>query len=156
MISTEERSMKVANEVAKWLRSLPDMAKVKACVVEIDGQVFEGAYYEATMRYTSNMKIVLDGKVKAGDPYTRRSVYLVGDLPNVYRKRRKTCFVIPGEDHEWYISSYSDKRAISDDRTSEFHPFGLSFQLAPWEHLSKIDDFARHAYTRVPVTVGLH
>jgi hypothetical protein len=58
------------------------------------------------------------------------------------------CFPYNGE--EWYVSSYSKP----NQPVNEYHPFGCSFQVSPWECKERIDHYEPRPYKRVDMEVA--
>ena len=125
--------------VVEWLSSLAGIRNVRPVSVTIGKQKYEGAYYEPERHYP-------------GGVHRGRNIYLLGRVPKGYQKNSRECYVIEGEEHEWYVSIYADARCLHEP-FKQFHPFGLSFQIAPWDVPGKIDDYERYPYRRVPATL---
>ena len=67
----------------------------------------------------------------------------MGDLPASFKRSRSTAYRFADGRRRWFIGSWSDERAIEDERTSAYHPFGLAFQLFPDRHSITWDDDGR-------------
>lgn len=142
----DQQRQQDAMRVAQWLRSLPDTFGVLAVIVTIGSKRFAGARYTQTLFYMAGMLCVTRGDKQAGDTYTRDGIYLLGNRPERMRNRRHFC--MPYDGREWYVSCH----AVTDE-VNEFHPFGRSFQIAPWDAPGKVDDGERFTYPRIPMTV---
>jgi hypothetical protein len=148
--------MKTAAELKTWLE-FHNCLNIRNVQVAIHGQDWKGCEYDQIHKYTSDMDAVTRGYKRAGDEYGSRHIYCLGELPLVYKpKRRKwplnrICF--PRDDGlDWYIAAYMPLDRITPE-FSEFHPFGVNFMLCPWNiPNSKIDDGDK-PYTRYPMTV---
>jgi len=138
--------MNKANEMADWLRSLPNIKDVRPVKVDLGGVVFYGARFTSIHEYTAGMQIVQSGKASAGDKYESDRIELVGHRPETFQRRRKFCFQFGIG--EWFISHHFNQNVVN-----EYHPFGASFGLRPWDAPGKIDDYDRHPYLRVPMSV---
>lgn len=147
--------MSVANQVAEWLDSLPNVTGVRPCVVTLGKEKFEGASYVSRLQYSASMDVVRRGERKEGEACYRRNIYLVGSLPRDKKRGLKVCFPYEGQD--WYVTCYyqgSDNPA-EEERVKEYHPFGHTFVLGPWDvpDGSAIDDGERKPYRRVSMTI---
>jgi hypothetical protein len=138
----------IANKVATWLRSLPNITDVKPCRVKIGRKEWEGAEYVHVHQWQAWHRAVQLGEHQAGEEYTERIVYLVGDLPPAYKRANRVCF--PYGDYDWYVTGY-----YKEPRPTQYHPFGKSFMLCPWyienQPDNRIDDY--EPYRRVPMTM---
>lgn len=136
--------MTTANQVADWLRTLPNARDVRPVSVTIGKQTWPGARYTSVNHYSASMQAVLDGRKKVNEEYTQVAIFLAGPLPK--RRKKGTCFPFDGQ--EWYIACYYE-----GTDANEFHPFGATFILMPWTHEEKIDKHERFTYDRIPMTV---
>lgn len=122
---------KSAMAVVTWLQSLTNVKDVKPVKVLLDNLAYEGAMYTDTNR----------------DDDTR--IILVGTQPEKMHKRSKFCFAWTDSPYEWYIGSYWS------GTKNEHHPFGANFMLNPWKvpDGTRIDEYERKQYLRIPMTV---
>lgn len=156
MFENPINKMKPIPELKPWLES-NNCVNVRDVTVEIAGQRWCGCEYGKRFKYTPDMDAVTRGLKKAGEEYSHQSIYCVGELPLVYKPKRKkwpldrVCF--PRNDGlDWYIAAYMTRDRITP-AFEEFHPFGVNFMLCPWDIPgSKIDD-GEKTYTRYPLTV---
>ena len=139
--------MKVARQVAKWRRSIHRTQSVRPCIVTIGTDTYEGASYECVGEYIPNMDAIVRGERKPGDIFIQRSIYLVGDVPTVVKKRRRTCFTFEGQD--WYLAAHTGPVLTPANST----PFGPFIIIDPWIAPGKIDE--EQPVRRVPMTVKL-
>ena len=135
--------MKIARQVAKWLKSIHRTQSVRPCEVTIGSDTYEGASYECVGEYIRNMDAIVHGERNVGDIFIQRSIYLVGNVPKVVKERRRTCFTFEGQD--WFLAAHSDPGTKA--------PFGPFIIVSPWPCPGKIDD--ERPYRRVPMTVKL-
>ena len=140
--------MKTAHQVAKWVKAIHRTQSVRPCEVTIGDDTYEGAMYECVGEYIANMDAIVRGERNVGDVYIQRTIYLVGQVPQVVRERRRTCFTFEGQD--WFLASHGHP-GVEPGTTG---PFGKFFLLYPWPCGSKIDD-GQQPYQRVPMTVKL-
>jgi len=142
--------MSVSANVVAYLASLGHLSNIKPVSVTISGVTYEGAEYDRTNTYTAEMDGVRRGQFKAGDTYTDHAIYLVGALPAYRLRSNKTCFTFEGDARDWYIASYMKAENLSP-QNAEFHPFGVTFMLMPWDLPSgeKIDHYEEKPYVRV-------
>lgn len=120
------------NKVAEWLRSLPGTSDVEPVTITIGTQTWEGA------RYTQ---------------YGRDHFYLVGDLPKSFLKGPKTCYRLPDDAHDWYVATYMAKFDALEEHFKEFHPFGNSWMMMPWDCGGFIDEHEK-TYRRMDATIA--
>lgn len=135
------------SQVSDYLVSLPHVKNVSACRVTIGKQAWEGARYTQVHKYTSDMQGVQDGRFKAGDEYERVAIYLIGKRPDLKRH----CF--PFDGHDWYIACHTDPSKPIAPEHQQYHPFGHSFVLMPWDLPNSIDQYEPKPYHRIPMTV---
>ena len=135
--------------LAKWLTDC-HCENVKPCRVTIGKEFWEGCEYQQRGTYAADMDCVRNGQHKAGETYlSNRRIYLIGQLPKVYERRRNNCFQF--DNGEWYLSGYIV--AIKPE-FALYHPFGPNFSLAHWDITDKkLDDGERFPYYRFQMTV---
>ncbi len=128
----------LSKRVAQWLEGISDVSEVRPVTLTIGRQVYHGARY-----------IQRDSE----------GFYLVGTLPASYLRRKHTVYRFADDPRDWYIGCYWDGRPgqfpLTKAQLKKYHPFGVSFNLFPWDSpLGPIDFGARFAYRRVPVTAA--
>lgn len=111
---------------AEWLTSLGHNSK--PILVTIGNQTWPGASYE------------LNGEV---------AYYLTGPLPKGWKNG--VCFRFEGDKRDWFVACYSTLHAVQ--LHPEYHPYGISFVLKPWDAPGKIDEFEVRPYVRVQADV---
>lgn len=134
--------------VANHLKSLPDITKVRPCLVTIGKTIYVGAKYTSIGRYQAEMQAVTDWRKQVGDQYESDRLYLLMDkLPPSYSRRPKPVYVIEGK--ECYVGGYFDQNEKNDQ-----HPFGKVFFLHAWDVSGeKIDQHESKPRKRMQVTV---
>lgn len=145
--------MTTPKQIAEWLAGLPHIHDVKPCTVTIRGGIYSAARYKQTTPNDPSTPAYKRGELAA----TREFIYCVGMLPVVVRNRN-VVFMIDGEPAEWYVACYAGEvkqRKQTVQPVNEYHPFGNSFMLAPWDvpDGKRIDHYARAPYVRVATTV---
>jgi len=141
----------MATNLIKWLESC-GCHDVRPCRVTIGSETWEGAYYKRTLQY-GNCDAVRWGLKKPEDTYTRESIYCVGNLPKGYKPKRSNKVCYPSVGFDWYIACYLNA-PVDDERMAQYHPFGLSFILMPWDiDTVKIDSYEPKPYKRIPLQV---
>ncbi len=141
-----------AKELCAWLNGLgKHIRDARPVKVSINGTDYYGARYTAVNQYTEGMRIVQEGKVKAGDEYTDDRFYLLGKRPLKIKNRASFCF--PYDGAEWYIGG--GYYGGGDEQHKQYHPFGIYFSVHKWDvpDGTKIDTYERHEYVRSPMTV---
>jgi hypothetical protein len=134
----------------EWFESHHGITHAESVRVTIGRTTYDGVLYKQTMETPRNTHAYVDGERE----YQREAIYLLGDLPAAYRRRKSTCFTITGDEREWYIGSWNTREVANDPEYAKFHYEGnAGFQLMPWTADSKIDDHARTPYQRVAITV---
>lgn len=74
----------------------------------------------------------------------RPMIFAVGALPKSYVRRRATAYRFGESTCDWYVACYAPSNLSSrrrfrpqlssnDSPSREFHPFGATFQIAPWD-----------------------
>lgn len=145
--------MPTPQDIANYLLS-PKCSKVIAAepvIVTIKGKTYPAARYTERLEYPSGCRMITDGNAKPGDTYDREAIYVVGHRP---ANSDRSCFTIPGETHEWYISGYhgGGEGYVAGNRTPA-PALGAFFLLMPWDVDGKIDQYEQHPYKRVNATV---
>ncbi len=129
-------------DLAIWLSNIPRTKVISAGTITI-----RRASYPAVL-YTQD-RDPLPG-ARNQNPYTMTAIYVLGDLPPAYNRRKSTAFRLPNDDKDWYIASYSTQEAL--EKHPEYYPFGSHFLLCPWEaEFPKIDTYEKHTYQRVDI-----
>ena len=101
------------------------------------------------------IRVKIKGRVYDGMKYTdprfnnAERIYLLGDLPPCYLRRRKTAFTFPRDPRDWYICAFMppERFGTLEDQFKPFHPFGPHFLLTAL----RIDHYEENKYTRVPI-----
>lgn len=143
-------NVETARKVAEWLASLSGAngiaySDIVPVEVTIANKVYCGCRY--TVTYSDKRKDV--------------RYYIIGDLPELYKKRQNnTCFRFEKDGSDWYIAGFFNKQWMSkngypvDPEKEKYHPFGEWWGLHEWSHQgSAIDDGERFRYKRHPITV---
>lgn len=147
----------LARRVASFLAALPQVRESLPYSVTIGRQTFHGARYRESFAYLHDGRDSTGRTFKAGDRYMRESIFLVGALPAAYQRRAKTCFRLIGDSRDWYITCYATEETARDSRYAEYHPFGQTFIISPWDvpDGTAIDHYEPKPYTRVGATWSL-
>ena len=144
--------MTTPHEIADYLASLPRVHSVIPESVEISGKVYPACRYQQTMTTPEHSAAWNRGERN----YVQEMIYVVGMLPAV-KRNGNVAFTMPGDSRDWYVAGYYGAVKARKQATmppAEFHPFGNSFLLAPWDVVdSKIDTYERHPYKRVAIDV---
>lgn len=136
--------------LTEWLERDCGAWGVRVCKVTIGNQSWDAAFYRQTFKYQEGMMAVSQGLKKVGEEYTIERFYCLGKLPSCYRPEG-ICF--PFENYDWYVAAYADEKCLQAP-FNRFHPFGISFILAPWDIPNEtIDKHANKPYRRIPMTV---
>ena len=77
----------------------------------------------------------------------REMLYALGALPKCYIRRSKTVFNFEGDARDWYVCCHTSE-TCTQEPYKKFHPFGHSFQLAPWESEGGAGPIDAHNYWR--------
>jgi len=104
----------------------------------------------------SDIEVTIRNEKYIGARYTSKHhgdyefLYLLGTLPKCYIRQRKTVFRFDYDSRDWYVACYWQQ-----DQLSRFHPFGKTFMISPWSvpDRTRIDQYERYTYTRVPATI---
>jgi hypothetical protein len=141
-----------AAAVARWLSQYRHLRDVALLSVTIRGKVYFGAAFTNVQPYTERDPAVLDGRRKAGDEGLSRRIYLVGELPASY-VRRKAYYRWEGK--EWFVGCYyqANVHDYTQAQFREYHPFGQSFDLHLWDLPEAIDWGESTVRDRVDMTV---
>lgn len=133
--------MTTPHDIANYLHSDKCQTVVLAQpgILTIGEKKYPAAYYEEVLHYTNDMMAVSWGKKKAGDPYTRRGIYAIGQRPS---NKSKSIFII--DDKVWYVACYYDEVQVTD-----YQPFGRNFIISPWDLPETIDKYQRRHYKRI-------
>jgi len=144
-----------AIDVANWLKGLPHIHGVEPCTVIIGDVKYPAARYRSTTKLDPSTRAYQEGKRTA----TSTMIYCVGMLPKAYCQSTHKAFT--GIDqYEWYVACYSgvlSKHNQAKQLASEYHPWGNSFQLSPWDvpDGQAIDHYERVPYKRLAVQVNM-
>lgn len=147
--------MTIFEELGLHFAKHAHVSSVKTGTVTIGRETYPAARYVEYLETPTGTPAYARGE----RAYTREMIYCVGNLPSA-KVRGNVAFTIAGDTRDWYVAGYygnvtARKQEIKGP--NEFHPFGNSFMLAPWDIAdSKIDTYARTPYKRVPATLGAH
>lgn len=119
-----------ARAVAFWLNSLRD-THARPIVVKIGRTTFPGATYIQKRQVPEGSRAYAEGK----RTYEQYGLYLLGDLPYAYRRKRATAFVDSFTGRRFFVGSWFDR-----DEPNEYHPYGRMFQLFPDDAGVCVDD----------------
>jgi hypothetical protein len=120
-----------ANDVANYLRTLPNCSGVLPVAVTIKGTRYEGAAY-----------------IDEAHNKEETRFYLLGELPACYRRSRHTTFRFDGDSRDWYIAGYMPRENLKPEN-ARYNPCGINFLLMAWNHSSAIDAHEPTPYARV-------
>lgn len=136
------------SKLVEWLKSLPRISNVEAARLVVEGVTYDGAVYDRTDEYTASMAAVVSGDKKAGDTYTERFYYFLGNLPKSKQKKpRSVCYTFNGD--TYYIAGYTDPQS---ELKPEYNPFGRNFLMKMWPAaFGEIDRGERYVYKRIPI-----
>lgn len=107
--------------VANWLRSFSHITAAVPVVVQIGMRKYEGARITEDREGTSVDKL-----------------FLLGELPPLYRRSRHLSFRTAESDQEWCVTAWFRRIAASNAEYDEVFPFGshivvrLSSELETW------------------------
>lgn len=151
--------MATSHDIATYLRSLPHVHDVVPCIVTIGRVTYQGARYMQILTTSPGSDAYRRGERE----YTQDLIYLAGMLPGRYLRGRylrssPLALTMQGDSREWYVAGYygevvKRRRVIAE--SSEYHPFGNSILLAPWEVPDgmAIDHYESSPYRRVAASV---
>jgi hypothetical protein len=137
-------------KLAQWLANLPNVSEVKPCVVTIAGASYSAAHYRQNISISPGCPAYERGERW----HEREAFYIVGMLPKAYCRSTKVAFTMPGDARDWYIGCYAGLLYQHHQRaqeTNEYHPFGNSFILFPWDANEAIDHYEMKPYRRVAI-----
>lgn len=123
--------------------SWPNVTKITPIRLILKNQTWEG------VRYLDWINV---GKNNPGIPRKDYSYYILGELPKIYRKSNKICFVMPDSNFEYYIAGYYQE---SDKAFEAYHPCGKNWLLMPWTSNEPIDLYSQKEYTRFNLGIDL-
>lgn len=112
-------AQELAEKVADYLEGLPDTYAAPV-VVKIGRSVYPGASYVKVLRNAEGTLAYSSGERW----YSSGGMYLLGELPYSYRRRKATHYRIPGAPFIWYVAGWYDK-----SEPNPYHPFGRMFIL---------------------------
>lgn len=142
MMGTPEQWAR-AYAVTSYLRSL-DRTFATPVLVKIGRTVYPGASYAQVRKTTAPSEAHASGD----GYYCQTALYLLGDLPYAYRRRKATVFKVGRTRFVWYVAGWYDQTTPND-----YHPFGRMFQLMLDRHeLCRDDD--GNPYTAVPMLIS--
>lgn len=143
-----------AREVAQWLINIGGnpasrfrYIDVQAVEVTIGKQTFYGARYLCAEYGTDGVEITNSTRY-----------YLLGDMPQCYKRSQRVCFTMANNPHELYVSGFYNEEYLKKNKyvlnpnAQEFHPFGDCFMMAEWTAPTAIDVGERWTYKRIAMT----
>lgn len=140
-----------SRQIVDWLLSLPNVTSASPMQVRIGRQSYPAALYTSTMTVSPGCRAYEAGQRS----YQQTMIYCAGPLPSA-KRRGNVAFTIDGDARDWYVACYATQEAAENPQYAEFHPFGQSFQLAPWDIAdSRIDQYARVPYRRVAIRADM-
>ena len=142
----------IYDQLVQHLGKHEHVTKLTTCQVAIGRTTYPAALYTECCEVQPGCRAYTEGK----RAYTREMIYCVGNLPSA-KLRGNVAFNLPTDATDWYVAAYYGNvvnRRQETAEPNEFHPFGNSFILAPWDIAdSKIDQYERHPYRRVPMVI---
>lgn len=145
--------MTISDRLAVHFSQFKQIATLATGQVTIGRVTYPAARYTENMLHTPGTRAYDEGKRE----YTREFIYCVGMLPSA-KVRGNVAFKIVGDDRDWYVAAYYGTltgRKQEAKEPNEFHPFGNSFMLAPWNIAdSKIDLHERVPHPRMAAALG--
>jgi hypothetical protein len=108
--------IQVAMDVAKWLLSFNHIITAVPVAVRIGLRKYAGARITEDQG-TSVVKL-----------------YLLGELPSLYRRSHPTSFWTADSEQEWCLTAWF-RRIAANDEYDEIHPFGNHILLTLWSEL---------------------
>jgi hypothetical protein len=127
--------MQNMEKLVAYLSALPNCSGVKPVKVSLGRATYEGAQY-----VDSNFG-------------TTPRLYLIGDLPKSYLRRRKTCYTFEGDSRDWYIAGYMTADRMTE-KFAPYHPCGANVLLCAWDSpQGSIDSHEEKRYTRVAASL---
>lgn len=133
------------SKLSEWLMSCPGMLSVQ------DGNLLIFPNIDLlAVRYRQELTPPKGAPNQS--KYIRECIYSACEAPKRFL-RGKLALPMRNDRREWYVSSYMLKENMEKlDAASRkrYHPFGLSFQISPWDLPEKIDAMEPNPYKRVP------
>ena len=108
-----------ASRLVDWLEERPRTFAAPV-VVKIGRRLYAGATYATTRAVDAGCRAHDEGERW----HTTRGMYLLGELPYAYRRRRTTSFVLRTGSKPWYVAGW-----WQGEGTNEYHRFGRMFLL---------------------------
>jgi hypothetical protein len=157
------------DQIANWLASV-NCYDLQPCFVTIQGEKYPAC------RYKQDRPKLLGTDLPAD---TVECIKVVGMLPKCKQRSGNVCFRLEGDERDWYVCCYSGEMVPMRQALHRHHrqvlvplggpenavvksgPWHNDFQLAPWDSSkfkpgyenSKIDDYERFPYKRIPITI---
>lgn len=137
--------MTTPQEIAAWLRRLPQIEDVYPIWVTIDGQRLPAAFYRQCGQYEAGMQAVQRGERRVGEAYWVQRCYVVGQRPELLQRTKRAvggcvecAYVLQrtraSDDGDWYVCAYLDQLPAGDRAEAVYQPFGPNFLLGRWDH----------------------
>ncbi len=82
------------------------------------------------------------------DSYLRECIIAIGERPKGKFALTMNFSGLVGCDYEWFVSSYMTQDRLTEEN-KQFHPFGITFQISPWNVQGKVDDGEKKPYKRI-------
>lgn len=154
-----------ARKAAEWIAGLGNTRNVVPVIFSIrrtkkENDVFPGCRYTWVGQYGATMSAVTQGRALLGAEYTRSLFYLVGRLPDYYRRdihvggyfETRFIYRIPGDPTgDWFVSGYYNGQ--NPERFAAYHPFGPNIALARSERSDGLFSPAdKRMYPEVTIT----
>lgn len=147
MCKATREQLNIAHRAVNWLQDQRGIYRVYPCLLSLGKSQWPAARYLLRGTYTKEMDAVRHGLRRDGEAYYEECVYAVGDAP---KRVNNTCYTLPGDRYEWYLSGYIRK---IEPQFANFHPLGVNFCVRPWSFPIAIDAHEPKRYNRVPMVI---
>ena len=151
-------------KLADWLNGFDHITAVTPMTVTIGSATYEACSYVARFETLEGSSAYDNGERH----YNRSLIYCLGKLPSCYLRSSRHAFLINDDPADWFISSYfpaiqprrqaagsrqASGRRQADVQPTDFHPFGATFMLSPWDSPCAIDEYESRPYRRLRISV---
>jgi hypothetical protein len=118
--------------LAQWLDQQGNISDSLNVTLTIRGIEYKGAVYTVT-----------------GDGPDDPCIYILGEMP---KQVEKIAFRFDGDTRDWYVASHFQENQVKPGH-SQYHPFGKSWILHPWNSDEPIDHYENKPLPRVKVEI---
>ena len=171
--------LRISDDLCDWLRDCPNIVKAEPIRICFGSPLHAqheayGALYRTAEAAESQIRVLKEGPMKAGETIHDYRMYLLGslyqkpprmdkwvgtyDLPDSHRRRIDPCY---SRSNEWYVSGYWQDEPGTTPEQRTYHPFGIHFLMRLHEPMNfgpyknhKIDTGDQFTpYDRIPLSV---